>query len=262
LARRAASPCVLIGKSMAKDGGKPSEPQKPRPHSLYVPNHAYNDRMFRIKICGITSAADAAHAARAGADAVGLNFFAGCKRCVTQPQAAEILAALPRGVTKVGVFVNEEAGVVCRTCDQLGLDWIQLHGDEPPGYLAGLGGRAVLRALRLDEAAMGPAAQFLADCRRLGTLPQAVLVDTHAPGQFGGTGQPFNWDLLTGQTDWLGGLPLVLAGGLTPDNVADAIRRVHPAAVDTASGVERSPGVKEPGLVAAFVRAAEMSFGR
>lgn len=238
--------------------------------------------MFRIKICGITGTEDARLAAGAGADAVGLNFYAKSPRCITLEKAREIVDAVPGEVVKVGLFVNAPADEVCRTFDQLGLDLIQLHGDEPPAFLSALGQRPVMRAFRLGPAglnaprsveqgqlalgksrvpdALESMGRYLGSCEAMGTVPRLVLVDSHVQGKYGGTGQVADWRLLA---EYPGGPlypPLVLAGGLTPENVVLAIRSVRPAAVDTASGVESAPGRKDPEAVEAFVRAARRAF--
>ena len=217
--------------------------------------------MFRVKICGITSVEDARAVAAAGADAVGLNFYAKSPRYVTPEKAREIIDALPDELVKVGLFVNAPAEEVCETFDQLGFDLIQLHGDEPPEFLARLSGRPVMRAFRLGEAGLGPVRGYLADCRQLECVPRLVLVDACVEGSYGGTGEVADWRTLRGYPRDSICPPLVLAGGLTPDNVAQAIRTVRPAAVDTASGVEARPGRKDPAAVEAFLRAARRAFG-
>lgn len=219
--------------------------------------------MFRIKICGITTPEDGAMIARAGADAVGLNFYPKSARSITRGRATEIIDALPGEVLKVGLFVNSAVDEVVRTFDGLGLDLIQLHGDEPPEFLAALESRPVMRAFRLGPSGLTPVKQYLADCRDLGCLPKFVLIDAHQKGSYGGTGRTADWSAANTypSSDPANYPPLVLAGGLTPDNVGDAIRAVHPMAVDTASGVETSPGVKAPELVSQFVRTAAEAFG-
>lgn len=219
--------------------------------------------MFRIKICGITNVDDALTAARAGADAVGLNFYPKSRRGIDAETAGRIVASLPHGISKVGLFVNADVDDVIRRFDGLGLDLIQLHGDEPPGYLAQLGGRPVMRAFRPGPDGLEPLRRYLADCRRLGCTPRMVLIDALVPGRYGGTGQVADWQLLTAYHEAAGthpSPPLVLAGGLTPGNVAEAVATVRPAAVDAASGVESSPGRKDPAAVEAFVRAARTAF--
>jgi len=220
--------------------------------------------MFRVKICGITSVEDARVVAEAGADAVGLNFYARSQRCVPIGRAQAIAGSLPAGVVKVGLFVNAPAGEVCATFDRVGLDLIQLHGDELPSFLRQLGGRPVVKAFRLrgpgDLSTIG---RYLAECRGMKCVPQMTLVDAFVEGAYGGTGQLADWQALTPHRPHGPETPIppvVLAGGLTPDNVAEAIRTVRPAAVDTASGVESAPGRKDRASVERFVQAARRAF--
>jgi phosphoribosylanthranilate isomerase len=149
-------------------------------------------RLFRIKICGITNADDARLAADAGADAIGLNFYAGSPRYVDIARAEAISAVLPAGVAKVGVFVNAAAREVAETAMRLALDYVQLHGEEPPEFLgevAALSPVPILRALRFGPAGLTPLAEYLNRCDELGTSPPAVLVDAFSPAAFGGTGE-------------------------------------------------------------------------
>jgi len=224
--------------------------------------------MFRIKICGITSVEDALVVARAGADAVGLNFYPKSRRCVDLDTAHQIVGALPEGVVKVGLFVNAGSDQVCETFDRLSLDLIQLHGDEPPEYLRQLGPRPVMRAFRPVAGKLWPVLDYLDECRKLGCLPRLALFDAAVPGQYGGTGQTAVWETAREYARAAEYPPLVLAGGLGPDNVVSAIRSVGPAAVDTASGVESTafpegadtPAKKDARLVQAFVEAARVAF--
>lgn len=217
--------------------------------------------MFHVKICGITRTDDARAAAEAGADAIGLNFYEKSPRYIQPAQAAEIACALPAGVLRVGVFVNAAVNHVCRLFDELSLDLVQLHGDEPPELLAQLEGRPCLRAFRIGPQGWSTVTEYLDRCRQLACLPRAVLVDAYDPHQYGGTGQRADWSLLADWRQRLPDMPLVLAGGLKADNVAQAIAAVRPAAVDTASGVEASPGRKDPQQMAAFVREARTALG-
>jgi phosphoribosylanthranilate isomerase len=213
--------------------------------------------MFHIKICGITSVDDAQVAARAGADAIGLNFWPQSKRHVRPKSAREISAALPSGVARVGVFVNATAEDIASIADQVGLDWIQLHGDESFELLAKLPPRLpILRAFRCAEAGLLPLQHYLLESRGHGRGPDAVLIDADAAGEFGGTGRRADWMRIAQERSLLGELPLILAGGLTPLNVAAAIDAVRPDGVDVASGVECRPGIKDPALVEQFVAAA------
>ena len=159
-----------------------------------------------------------------------------------------------------GLFVNAAAGDICRAFDSLGLDLIQLHGDEPPGYLAQLGDRPVMRAFRVRPGSLQPVIEYLALCRGLRAMPTLILFDALVPGEYGGTGKAADWAIARQYAAQPGLPPLVLAGGLTPRNVAEAIATVRPVAVDTASGVELAPGRKDPSAVAAFVSAARAAF--
>lgn len=204
--------------------------------------------------------------AAAGADAIGINFYAGSLRFVEPRDAQHLVAAAPPSLTKVGVFVNADVEAVCVIYDALGLDLIQLHGDEPPEFIRDLGTRPVMRAFRIDKRGLAPVAEYLEECGRLGKMPQAVLLDAHCPGQFGGTGETADWDTIRQERRLLRtvlyhAMPFVLAGGLTSDNVGEAIATVGPSMVDTASGVESSPGKKDPVLVRRFIESARRAFG-
>jgi phosphoribosylanthranilate isomerase len=237
----------------------PAERDSPREHS---PERETQMEwpMFRIKICGITQVDDALAAVAAGADAVGLNFFPKSPRYVLLDNALPIVDSLPAGIVKVGVFVNAPADEVCRTFDRLGLDLIQLHGDEPPEFPSSLGGRPVMRAFRFGPGGLAAVADHLRQAAAGGGSPRLALIDAYRRGQYGGTGQVANWAALADYAAIHDAPPLVLSGGLTAKNVADAIRAVRPAAVDAASGVESSPGQKDPALVGEFVRAARTAF--
>lgn len=217
--------------------------------------------MFQIKICGITSVDDALMVTRAGADAIGLNFYARSPRYVTPDVARQIAQAVPSSVTKVGLFVNSSAGDVCRLFDDLQLDLIQLHGDEPPEFLVQLAPRPVMRAFRLGPDGLGPVIEYIARCHELAACPSSVLLDALSVGAYGGTGKTADWNAAKRYASETDQPPLILAGGLTSKNVAEAIRTVRPAAVDVASGVESKPGRKDPVAVAAFIQAARAAFG-
>jgi phosphoribosylanthranilate isomerase len=216
--------------------------------------------MFQIKICGITNPSDALSAIKAGADAVGLNFYTSSPRFIDHSKARQIRDVLPPEIVKVGLFVNAAAKEVCKTFDELELDLIQLHGDETPKFLSQLGERPVMRAFRLGPEGLQPIFAYLESCKQFRSVPKLVLIDALAEGAYGGTGETANWSICA-QYPCLEGLPpLVLAGGLKPSNVAEAINQVRPAAVDTASGVESSPGKKDPVVLSAFVHAARKAF--
>jgi phosphoribosylanthranilate isomerase len=201
--------------------------------------------MVRVKICGITAAEDARHAAACGADALGFVFFAASPRCVTPAQARAIIVTLPPFVVRVGLFVNEDPAQIRAIVAECGLDAVQLHGDEPPAVCRALPCR-VIKGIRPRAAA---------ELAAFAAYPAAaLLVDAAVPGQFGGTGQRADWDLAR---QLAARRQVILAGGLTPDNVAEAVRQVRPYAVDVASGVERAPGHKDPEKVARFIRMAK-----
>jgi phosphoribosylanthranilate isomerase len=218
--------------------------------------------IFRIKICGITNVADAVAAVDAGADAIGLNFYHGSKRCVSVAEARRVAGAIADRVERVGVFVNASVDEIRQICRDASLHLIQLHGNEPPELLRSLKKDfCIIRARRLDERGMLAIGEDVdACCKIAGVRPDAILVDAAAAGQFGGTGHTVDWQQLADHRQWMSGIPLILAGGLTPDNVAEAIRVVRPHAVDVASGVESAPGKKDAAKVRDFVAAARAAF--
>jgi phosphoribosylanthranilate isomerase len=206
--------------------------------------------MSRVKICGNTSLADAQEAARLGAWALGVIYAEQCPRRCDPAVAAEIGAALRRRCEIVGVFVNPTLEEVNREVENAGLTMVQLSGDEGPAFcteVARRTGAKVMKAIRVSSAAeIHGAEAFRTDFH---------LFDTRRPGLFGGTGQTFDWDLLTHRRSTV---PAVLAGGLTPANVADAIAIASPYAVDVVSGVESEPGRKDHDALAAFFAAAQV----
>jgi phosphoribosylanthranilate isomerase len=198
-------------------------------------------RLF-VKICGVTTPEDAAMIVASGADAVGVNLWPGSKRHVTTDAAREVLAAVPAGVLKVAVFVDAPVGEVERCIDLLELDRVQLHGDESPAQFDRLDAR-LIRVVRVrDEASFAGEA---------GWSPALWLYDAHVDG-YGGGGVPAPWPLIAARAR----RPFLLAGGLTPDNVAAAIAETRPDGVDVASAVESSSRRKDPAKVAAFIAAA------
>ncbi|ABK44831.1 phosphoribosylanthranilate isomerase [Magnetococcus marinus MC-1] len=197
----------------------------------------------KIKICGITSLADAWAAHDAGADAMGLVFYPGSPRAVTPQQVAQWRGDLPPFMTVVGLFVNATAQWIASTTALCSLDRIQLHGDESPAQCRAWGARAI-RAIRVAEAA---------DLHDLARWPVgALLLDAKIKGSYGGTGACFDWQLL-GQAELP--KPWILAGGLDPDNVEAAVRQVQPYGVDVSSGVESAPGKKDHNKMHRFVAA-------
>jgi phosphoribosylanthranilate isomerase len=200
----------------------------------------------RVKICGITNLADAQSSVEAGADALGFNFYDKSPRFVTIQRAAEITKQIPPFVMRVGVFVNAQEEFVLRAIAEAGLTMLQFHGDELPEFCAQFGLMS-MKAFRMrDEKSLAELPQFQTD---------AYLLDAFSPEARGGTGEKFNWELAVEAQKF--GKPIFLAGGLTPENVADAVRKVNPFGVDVASGVESSPGKKDPAKVKAFIAAAK-----
>jgi phosphoribosylanthranilate isomerase len=231
--------------------------------------------MFQIKICGITTVDDALLAAEAGADAIGLNFYAQSPRCVTPEMAQAIVARLrerfsAERVAVYAVCVNASPDEIGQFLDPAGRGiipgWgVQLHGDEPPATIRDirqLTRTPVARAFRCRGSNLADVASYLGECRNLGAMPDAILLDAFAPGSYGGTGHVVDWPAVGSRGERLFGLPLVLAGGLTSENVAEAIATARPDAVDVASGVEASPGKKDMAKVRAFVAAAKTAFDK
>jgi phosphoribosylanthranilate isomerase len=201
--------------------------------------------MVRIKICGITNLEDALLAAELGADALGFIFYAQSPRKVDAETACSIIAQLPPFVAAVGVFVDEAAALVQELAARTGLDWVQLHGQESPDYCRSLG-RKVIKAFRIqDEDSLSRLADYQG-------AVQAMLLDTYKKGQVGGTGEIFDWHLARKAKKYG---PIILAGGLTAENVSQAIATAGPAAVDAASGTEAAPGKKDPAKLRAFFEA-------
>lgn len=199
----------------------------------------------RVKICGITRVEDALAAAAAGADAIGLVFYAKSPRAVDIEQARAILAALPPFVTSVGLFVDAERSELERILASVPLDLLQFHGDESVQQCEAFG-RPYIKALRVKAGD-----DIAAQVARYPSA-QGILLDAYVEGVPGGTGEAFDWSLIPQALS----KPLILAGGLRPDNVAEAVSRVRPYAVDVSGGVEASKGVKDVEKVGAFIRAA------
>ena len=199
-----------------------------------------------LKICGITRLEDALHAAQAGATALGFVFWTKSPRYIAPSKAAEIIAALPKRVVPVGLFVNEDVDVIRRVAAETGIGLVQLHGDEPATYASAVG-LPVLRAITLDRA----------DETRAWSAGTSFLVDVADPVRRGGTGTRVDW---TAAAPLARSCRLILAGGLTPENVAKAIEVVAPYGVDVSSGVEDAPGMKNPDKVTRFLACARSAF--
>jgi phosphoribosylanthranilate isomerase len=202
-----------------------------------------------VKICGITNEADAFAAVEAGADALGFMFYPASPRHVAAAVVSEIVPRLPAHVLTLGVFVNpvlDEARAIVAAC---GMGGVQLHGDETSELCAQFAPLKVWKAFRVrDESSLKPLPSYAVD---------AWLLDAHSAKGLGGTGERFNWDLAVRAKSL--GRPVVLAGGLTPENIAEAVRQVQPWGVDVSSGVEAAPGQKDHAKVRAFIAAAKAS---
>ena len=200
----------------------------------------------RAKICGITNLADAQAAVAADADALGFNFYKKSPRFISLKTAAAISKQLPPFVMRVGVFVNAPEDFVLRAIAEGGLTMLQFHGDEPPEFCTQFGLMS-MKAFRIrDESSLAELPKYATD---------AYLLDAYSSEARGGTGEKFNWNLAVEAQKF--GKPIFLAGGLTPENVADAIKKVQPFGVDVSSGVEISPGKKDHAKVKAFIVAAK-----
>lgn len=211
-----------------------------------------------VKICGLNTVEQALLVKEARADAAGLNFFAKSPRSIPIELAARIVQQLAPDVLPIGLFVDAPIEDIQRTTTGCSIDTIQLHGNEPPRLLAELKPLRVIKAFRWEERIVERITQYLEEAAILNALPHALLIDAHVPGEFGGTGKTAPWDQIA-QEYRSGWPPLILAGGLTPDNVAEAIHRVKPYGVDTASGVEFTPGLKDPEKIRAFIDRAKQS---
>ena len=202
--------------------------------------------LTKVKICGITRMEDALAAAAAGADALGFMFYEASPRRVAFDVAAKIIRELPPFLARVGVFVNPSPDDVGRAIEDCRIDTLQFHGEETPEFCAQFGLR-VIKAFRVRDA------------ESLSALPAYVgatcLLDSFVAGQHGGTGATFNWDLAAQTVK--AGRRVLLAGGLTAENAAEAVRRVRPYGLDVSSGVEAKPGVKDAAKVRAFIAAAK-----
>ena len=196
----------------------------------------------QVKICGVTNVADALAAAEAGADMIGLNFYEKSPRHLSLATAAEISRALPPFVLRVGVFVNPEESQVVEAIAACGLNLLQFHGDEESNFCTQFGLMSV-KALRVRDA------ESLQTLENFNT--DAFLLDAYSKSGLGGTGEKFNWNLAVAAQKF--GKPIFLAGGLSPENVADAVKQVRPFAVDVSSGVESAPGKKDAAKVRAFI---------
>ena len=201
--------------------------------------------MVEVKICGLTAVDDALRCVELGADAIGLNFWAGSPRCTGIRRARAIVESIRDRAQTVGIFVDAPRSEIAEILKRTGVEWAQLHGDEPPEVVAALLPRAYKALGVRDGSAVELARRYPGE---------HLLLDASVPGLRGGTGRTFDWKIARTLANER---KLTLAGGLTPDNVAEAVRAVQPFRVDVASGVESEPGRKDPGKVKAFIDAAK-----
>lgn len=231
MTERAGAAVAPIMSTGAPTGGRPGRPGR-----------ISAGARTRVKICGITRVEDGGAACAAGADAIGLVFYPPSPRAVDIEQAVAIRRALPPFVTVVGLFVNATEETVVETTQRVHLDLLQFHGEETPPQCEGPG-LPYMKAIHVDDDA------DLREASRRYASAKALVLDTHDDKLWGGSGRSFDWDLVPADIE----LPVVLAGGLTPANVADAIVRMHPYGVDVSGGVERSPGIKDAARIAKFI---------
>lgn len=208
---------------------------------------------FKIKICGITSPADAKLAVEFGADAIGLNFYSRSLRSVTATKAKEIAENL-NDAHVVGVFVNESADTINQLVQSVGLDFVQLHGDEPTELVSAIDAK-IIKVIRIMDQNFDAVIEIANQWKAAGA--KAVLLDAGSKADYGGTGKQLDWRAITAlRTE----LPLLLAGGLNCDNVAHAISIAKPHGVDVASGIEKFPGSKDVETMRKFVESAAKAF--
>jgi len=228
-------------------GSNCTPPGATRRNTVEVSPAKWNDfasMSTKVKICGLTSVADAQAAAAAGADMIGLMFYEGSPRHITLPQAVEISRSLSPFVLRVGVFVNPDTTLVTRAIVECGLNLLQFHGDESSEFCTQFG-LMNMKAMRMRDAeSLMALGKYQTD---------AFLLDAYSKSGLGGTGEKFNWDLAVAAQKF--GKPIFLAGGLTPGNVGDAVKQVRPFAVDVSSGVESAPGKKDTAKMQAFIAA-------
>jgi len=219
-----------------------------------------SDQKLWVKICGVRDVESARVAAEAGASAIGLNFYELSPRSTDIETAKTIAESLPADVTPVGLFVNHPLDEIEQIMQAVGLSTLQLHGDETPDDLQTIAekhpGWNIIWARRVTEESIRNVADELRQCEALGVKLFACLLDPKVEGTYGGTGETLSWKLVAQHYDQEQNPPLILAGGLTPENVSEAVQSVQPWGVDVASGVEREKGVKDAELIRAFVRNA------
>ncbi len=207
--------------------------------------------MVRVKICGLTNLKDALFACHFGADALGFILYPKSKRFIKAKEVRKITSQLPPFITKVGIFVNEDPRDVLEILSYAHLDFAQLHGDETPEECEYVGKNRVIKVFRLkSEEEIEKINPYIGKVR-------AILLDTYDSKVYGGTGKPFNWEIAVKVKKTFPEIPLILSGGLNPENVKKAVETVNPYGVDVSSGVEIEPGIKAPEKVEQFIKNAK-----
>ena len=220
-------------------------------------------QLFQTKVCGITSVEDAQMCVSAGVDAIGLNFYAPSPRSISDDLAIEIAQSVRGHIQLVGLFVNEVPERIRKLHDAIRFDYLQLHGDEDPFYLKNLSPLPIIKAFRCKNTDPAEVIDYLAACSTFDVTVQAILLDAFHPDNYGGTGHQLDWNDLNLKSSSFGGYGVILAGGITGENVHDAICRTKAQAVDTASGVEYEsgrPGQKDLTKVQQFAEQARLAF--
>ena len=202
----------------------------------------------RVKICGITRSADVQAAVKAGTDALGFVFASHSKRVVDTSRAAELVAQVPAFISRVGLFMDQDLDRVASVLDQVPLNLLQFHGSEDAGYCRQFGLPYIKAVSMNSDKAVERAVDEYSDA-------SALLLDSHPPGAAGGTGAVFDWTMIPAAS-----MPLILAGGLTPENVGRAVEQVKPWAVDVSSGVEDTPGIKNHEAMRKFIKEAKREY--
>lgn len=211
-----------------------------------------------VKVCGLTTVENALEVCTCGVDAIGLNFYSKSKRSVDSEIARQIVDRLPSHVEPIGLFVNHSVEEIHQITSLTGIRTVQLHGDETAEFAAQLEKLSIIRAIRIDGENVSALPDEIQNYEKQGVKLRACLIDAKVDGAYGGTGHTAPWNLIANEYDHENWPPLVLAGGLFSENVAEAVHTVQPWGVDTASGVESSPGVKDLDLVREFVAGAKL----
>ena len=220
-------------------------------------------QLFQTKVCGITSVEDAQMCVAAGVDAIGLNFYNPSPRSISDELAMEIAKSVRGQIKLVGLFVNETPERIRKLHAAVRFDYLQLHGDEDPFYLKSLSPLPIIKAFRCKNTDPSGVIDYLAACTTFDITLQGILLDAFHPDNYGGTGHQLDWKNLNLNTSHFGGYATILAGGITGENVHNAICTTQAPAVDTASGVESDggrPGQKDPLKVQQFVKQARLAF--